>query len=666
MLGAAEVKTQITDRLERAYQLAFFILGNQEASERIAVNAVDRLQMAVVTQDRRYYYIPQGSSRQLSRASGTRSKVTFNELHLLQRLVFDETEPEEKEQEYAKFDDRGLLIHFLKHLVRITIKRNSFYVSLGVTRLLHHYSITEAIALHSIVMQNPSRAKDNYYWRSRKGQLLQEMKSRFGDLLKLARGAYGEERFVARPNQESYADFVRHCLQTFMPWETRCPLPVGENLVNSEIPALEFDGNDPDEEHRTEVVRMHAVLHPACFERLVAGLGFDPTTMRLDLPEFFHHETHNQQSDKDSYQMIETDRMNSPVMSDKLQAKLEAGLEERQARRQPIQRNPRRLKILVDRQPRATLDMESASLNNLSLADFKLLEGEEFIEIRASEEPDICLALYPVDFQMLQQSLTHEKFVIELTDGQKLNFTLIPERDAYGDVTSVSVSVNYAGRKFGIANWLRSLWPGSESPKQLLPAFRLALPVSLLLVAGLSGIALWRMWQPESPNSVAINNSKSGQNSNTQPTTPLNGGDAPQPGESIVMPPNSSDPQRQSKPPSGLRDHDVTDNEHDKVVESPSETSKIFLSLNRDVNEFRSELTRRLKEAQLWELTDRDDADTAMDISLSTDGQSASLRLLNATGRVIWPRSGKSQKYTGSTSQISERIVADLKNASGR
>ncbi|MEK7833032.1 MAG: hypothetical protein AAB401_18225, partial [Acidobacteriota bacterium] len=224
MLGEVKVKTQTINKLERAYQLAFFILGNQEASEQIAVEAVDRLQMAVVTQDRRYYYIPQGSSRQLSRASGARSKVTFSELHLLQRLIFDETEPREKEQEYAEFDDRQLLIHFLKHLVRITIKRNSFYVSLGVTRLLHHYSITEAISLHSIVMQNPSRAKDNYYWRSRKGQLLQEMKSRFSDVLMLTRGAYGEERFIPRPNQDRYADFVTHCLETFMPWETDCPL----------------------------------------------------------------------------------------------------------------------------------------------------------------------------------------------------------------------------------------------------------------------------------------------------------------------------------------------------------------------------------------------------------------------------------------------------------
>ncbi|MGH9803030.1 MAG: hypothetical protein ACRD82_21910, partial [Blastocatellia bacterium] len=455
MLGAVEVKTQITNRLNRAYQLAYFILGNQDASERVAVEAVDRLQMAVVTQDRRYYYVPQGSAHQLSRSSGARSKVTFNELHLLQRLIFDETEVGEKEQERDEFDDRRLLIHFLKHLVRITVKRNSFYVSLGVTRLLHRYSINEAIALHSVVMQDPSRAKDNYYWRSRKGQLLREVKSRFGDLLMLTRGAYGEERFIPRPNQARYADFVTHCLEKLMPWETQCPLPAGQGLVDGRIPALEFDGDDPDEEHRTEVARMHAALHPACFGRLITGLGFDPPMARLDLPEFFHDEIDSQQSSEDSFQMIETDRMNSETM--------QAKLAERQARRQSIERNPRQVKILVDRQPRATLDLETASH-----VDFKLFEGDEFIEIRASEAPDICLALYPIESQMLQQARIPEKFVIELAGGQKLNFALTPERDADGEVTGAVISVSYDGQKSGVGDWLRSLWPKPDSSKQLL------------------------------------------------------------------------------------------------------------------------------------------------------------------------------------------------------
>lgn len=647
MLGEVEVTSQVTDRLERAYQLAFFILGSPEAAERIAIEAVDRLQVAVATQDRRYYYIPQGSQRQLGRTSGARSKVNFSELHLLQRLIFDGTECEEKEQEAMEIDDHRLLIHFLKHLVRITIKRNSFYVSLGIARLLHRYSITEAISLHGLVMQNPGRAKDNYYWRSRKSQLLQEMKTRFGDLLTLTRGAYGEERFIPRPNQARYADLVTLCLEQFMPWEIQCPLPQGEAHVSDRIPALDFDGDDPDEEHRTEVMRMHAVLHAQCFERLIAALRFDSPVTRLDLPEFFHHTTHNQQFTEDSFQMIETKPMNPGAM----RAKLEA----RQNQRRSLQQKLRAVKILVDHQPRATLDLTTDNQ-----IDFKWLEGEEFLEIRAGNEPGICLALYPIDYQMLQQAHTPTKFVIELAGGQKLNFVLTPERDAEGEVIGGEVSVTYPKPQSLLADWVRRLWPASELSFQASPYGRYVFLAALLLICGFSSIALWRFWQTDSTNLTA---------SNRQPTisqTISGNATTPNAEPAVTTPNNAASPQRPSNPPSTLRDHDVTDNEAIPNIESPKQTRHVFLSLNRDVNEFRSELIKRLKEARLWELTNKEEADTALDISLSPTGQSASVRLINAKGHIIWPRSGKSQKYDGDVARISERIVADLKIAAGQ
>ena len=102
---------------------------------------------------------------------------------------------------------------------------------------------------------------------------------------------------------------------------------------------------------------------------------------------------------------------------------------------------------------------------------------------------------------------------------------------------------------------------------------------------------------------------------------------------------------------------------HAYFLRVSTQTRQVFLSLNRDTGEFRSVLTKRMNEARLWELTGKDEADTALDIKLSPDGRTASIRLLNAKGRVIWPRSGKGRKYVGDTDQLAERIVADLKNA---
>lgn len=646
------------EKLERAYQLAFFVLGNHEAAEQAAVAAVDRLQVALATQDRRYYYIPQSSSRQLGRATGSRSKVNFNEWHLLQRLVYDETEPAERAQENAGFDDHRMLIHYLKHLVRITIKRNSFYVSLGVTRFLHRYSITEAMAFYNVLMQDPSRVKDNYYWRSRKSQLLQEIRARFGERLTLTRGAYGEERFIPRSEQTRYADFVSQSLQILMPWEVSCPLPANRTAVRGEIPALRFDGNDPDEEHRIEIARIHTALHVACFQQLIAGLGLDSPVQRLDLPEFFHPEmsNHNLQKTSDSHKLFDPMFEPGPLNPSSLRTQLE----ERLSKRHSAQQSLRQVRICVDRQPRAVLDLSSGNQ-----ADFRLFEGDEFIEIRHDEFPEVCLALYPIDYQMLQQAQSTENFLLEMPNGQKIRFAFTPEHDSFGEVTGASVQVNPEIQPTSLTNWLVSIWQRANStiaalllPEQTASAWRYALPAVLLIVAGFSALALWNVLRTAPNEETAITRPvKSGSQS---PTNGNTAGANPNltPAPSIL----SSAQQRPDKP-STLRDHDVTDGETATLVESPSETRKVFLSINRESEELQTELTNRLKAARFWQLTDKDEADTLLNISLSPDGRTASVELVNAKGRVIWPRSGKRQKYSGDTTQMAEKLVADLQNA---
>lgn len=646
------------EKLERAYQLAFFVLGNHEAAEQAAIAAVDRLQVAVATQDRRYYYIPQGSSRQLGRGTGSRSKVNFNEWHLLQRLVYDETEPAERAQERAGFDDHRMLIYYLKHLVRITIKRNSFYVSLGVTRFLHRYSINEAMAFYNVLMQDPSRVKDNYYWRSRKSQLLQEIQARFGEWLMLTRGAYGEERFIPRSEQTRYADFVSQSLQILMPWEISCPLPVNPAAVRGEIPALRFDGDDPDEEHRVEIARIHTALHVACFQRLIAGLGLDSPAQRLDLPEFFHPEMSNHNSQKTNDRLNLFDHMfeSGPINPTSLRAQLE----ERLTQRLTAQQNLRQVRVWVDRQPRAVLDLSSGNQ-----ADFRLFEGDEFIEIRHDEFPEVCLALYPIDYQMLRQAQSTENFLIEMPNGQKLRFALTPERDSFGEITGASVQINAESRKPNLADWLVSLWQHTKSsvgalllPEQTASAWRYALPAVLLIVAGVSALALWNVLRTAPNEETAI----------TRPANP--GGQPPTNGNSAAANPNltpspsilSASQQRPDKS-STLRDHDVTDGEAVPLVGSPAETRKVFLSINRESEELQTEIINRLKAARFWQLTDKDEADTLLNIILSSDGRTASVELVNAKGRVIWPRSGKRQKYSGDTIQIAEKLVADLQNA---
>ena len=115
-----------------------------------------------------------------------------------------------------------------------------------------------------------------------------------------------------------------------------------------------------------------------------------------------------------------------------------------------------------------------------------------------------------------------------------------------------------------------------------------------------------------------------------------------------------------------MRDHDVTDGITVALVESPAQTRKVFLFLNRESEQLQTEIANRLKAARFWQLTDKDEADTLLNISLTSDGRTASVELVNAKGRVIWPRPGKRQKYSGDSVLIAEKIVSDLQNAARR
>src|SRR5262249_42374962 len=139
----------VDDLLNRAFELAYFILGDRSASIYVAMAAMDKLKTAASNQDRRLYYTPTG--RRFYPA--TRTKVNLSELHLLQRLVYVESELFERllEGQRRNIPQDDLIIRYIKHLVRITTKHNSFYVTLGLCRLLYNYSTGDTSEIYNLV-----------------------------------------------------------------------------------------------------------------------------------------------------------------------------------------------------------------------------------------------------------------------------------------------------------------------------------------------------------------------------------------------------------------------------------------------------------------------------------------------------------------------------------
>ncbi len=293
--------------LNKAYRLAYFLHQDKGIAFRIVAAATLKLNVAMAVQSKRLYYVPVGrfSRGESRRTDGIRSKALFSDLHLLQRLIYVESEPYERQKERAalagptgvRADDapaseEDLLVYFIKHLVRITTKRNAFYVTLGVSRLLHSYSTLETMEIYNAVIGEPERVKDDYYYRSRKAVLMHEMCQRFGELIRACRQRRGEERFETQQGSSEQRSLVREGLRLFTPWDTHCHVPRDFDPLKSVIAALISKSNA--DENEVEVNRIHAVLHPECFERLVAAFGYSTPAERMELPRFFSEETDDQ------------------------------------------------------------------------------------------------------------------------------------------------------------------------------------------------------------------------------------------------------------------------------------------------------------------------------------------------------------------------------------
>ena len=257
--------------IDRAYALAYFILRRRDLALRATEEAAGRLEVAMASQDKRLYYGRAGPGR----ASG-RGRVWLEEAHQLQRLVYVACEPHERERERAGPDggltEEDLILHFVKHLARITVRRNAFHVVLGFCRLLFSYSTAEAMEIHNQLVDRPEDVKDDSYYRARKALLMDELAERFYGLLAVVRHQRGEERFQARDDSRPCLPFVAECLERFTPWDTPC-------WPDAQAAPSRADAD-------AELRRIHASLHPACLQRLVDSLRLAALESRLALPRF--------------------------------------------------------------------------------------------------------------------------------------------------------------------------------------------------------------------------------------------------------------------------------------------------------------------------------------------------------------------------------------------
>lgn len=705
--------------LNKAYRLAYFLHQDTGTAIRIVAAATLKLNVAMAVQSKRLYYIPVGrfSRGESRRTDGIRNKTLFSDLHLLQRLIYGESEPYEHRKERVAMagppgvcadcvpaSEEDLLVYFIKHLVRITTKRNAFYVTLGVSRLLHSYSTLETMEIYNAVIGEPERVKDDYYYRSRKAVLMHEMFQRFGELIRACRQQRGEDRFETQQGSNEQRSLVRECLRLFTPWDTQCPVPRDFDPFKSVIASL--TSRSIADENEVEVNRTHAILHPDCFERLIAAFDYRPPAERMELPRFFSNQTNDQSP---------PGQRSAPTeLSTEELAEINHLLDEQAGRRR--RSSPTGvIRIMVDGIERDTLNPTERSSTSFSVA-----EDAEIIEVKTTDpRGDLLLATH------LLTSFgkdAHDAAIvssIRLEGGQELSLSITRTPIDMQGGSDLLVMFGYREtnpRRAARLWWQRlqlrprpkqgprSVWVGARVSARLI----LAGSVAVICLTSYLGYVRLTSRQTNGPAHTS-----------SAQTTPLiqNGSIPGSPGGKAIDPPDTGAPTRvndgingqdkaaakatrpgldqttsqsarraksdrstaaraPSSPgadaPAQPRDEDVAAD----VTRSGSvvadlrlkEVTKVYIEMRGDAafNQLRTNLVESLgSSGEVAVTTDADEADASLKIVCSQTSaggpQIESALLVNARGTVLWPKAGqRARRYSGETTKLLSEIVKDL------
>ncbi|MGA2217110.1 MAG: hypothetical protein ABSG51_03440 [Terracidiphilus sp.] len=361
-------KTELLEQggsLEKGFQLAYLITQDRGIAIDVLARAVEKLSVQCRQEKRRIYWRYNHSCQKIRR-------VTRQELDAFQWLIMFESESRERDQEQkASQSLRDMIVRYIKHLVQITTSMSSFYVCVGVNRLLYSYSTTETQAAFELVTTHFPGA-DQY--RRAKKRLSSQLSERFGEFIEIVGTRHGELRFKTLEDQDRWQDLVEECLSMFSPWSTDgwCEHFDPKRDVKQGS-CLAGGGGGPAEPDAQETIYCHMFIEPVCRRNLLAALSLSSPEARLALPSFAMKE------DKDGDGGRDVQLRRAPKLTAEETALIAGRVNAAYARRQNSR--PGFLVVVVDGQEQARFDLSVPCRLQIELR-----EGAKLIEIRGEDE----------------------------------------------------------------------------------------------------------------------------------------------------------------------------------------------------------------------------------------------------------------------------------------
>ncbi len=403
--------------LQRGFELAYFLIPDRATAIDILTRALEKIRARSRREMKRLYWRDKHAERPVRR-------IARSDKDMLQWLIMFEAEQDERAQERTGSISSGdMAIRYIKHLIQITTALSSFYVNVGVSRLLHNYSTSEAQRVYEMLT---SRFLGPDEYRRAKSALMDKMSERFAGFLKIARVDHGELRFETSENQERWVDAVSDSLNAFTPWSTQgqCAEFVSVN-GNTKLKAAQ---KTADAQNESELRCCHILIDPTCYDQLMKDLAFDAPETRLALPRFIMPDKQEKSDDNN----VQPPR--PPELSQEDLDQIQRRLAVTDARRRNA--NPRVVTIMIDGVEHAQLDLTQKHQLQAGLE-----AGASLIEIRGSDERgDLLLATHFIPYA--NDTFESSQGTAKLRAG-KLEFEVIPVATGGQKPPQAILSLNY-------------------------------------------------------------------------------------------------------------------------------------------------------------------------------------------------------------------------------
>jgi hypothetical protein len=636
--------------LNKAFRLAYSIYSYRKRDRVIALNvlseALGAVEVRLMAQDEADRHDPQKPT-----------KVRWSAAHWFQFLIYYKSEFYEKEQEAdssVKLTEADMVIRYIKHLVLITCRRNSFYVTLGLSRLLYDYSTPETMSIYDLVFQDPdsSTKKADAYYRDRKNRLIEQLQMRFHRFVKLYQGTRGENRFQTQEDSAQFADLTNEYLQSFTPWQTSCVLPEGLSEWST-IPDLQSN----------QVSQIHSVIHPPCFSRLAKALKLNPPESCLALPSFFLTSRSGERTPPSADSSSPMDLTSKEITA------IRQTLSEDENRRKKF--SPRFLSVMIDGVEHTRLDLTLIRQIHLEVdEDATLMQF-----VGSSPQGELILGTHVLGSEDDLAAGQSRTYSIVLEGGQKISLeirhTLLADGTAASSVVDIKYSETNAARAIGLwwAQIRHQIFYSPDSKGKWNPALlplRFALVLSTVVFVTLIVYFALKGRAPE-PQQIAREERPPSTVEQPKPGSSTSPGVAPSDQPPIKPPGATGSPGSRFKPGGATRDQSSI------PVKSLADVKRVYVeSFGDDAfsRAVRQALIEKLGTASAFVVTEvPNDADTAIigsAMQLAPVGNQAAgqitVELVNSAGDVIWP----SRKYRGGVEQIAARFTRDLLEATRR